>query len=41
MAERPPSRPRVAWEEDEALQESSSPLEPYELSMVQPLQLGE
>ncbi|KAK4806336.1 hypothetical protein QYF61_017205 [Mycteria americana] len=37
MAERPPSRPKVAWEEDEASQESSSSLEPDELDMVDPL----
>ncbi|KAK4806335.1 hypothetical protein QYF61_017204, partial [Mycteria americana] len=37
MAERPPSRPKVAWEEDEASQESSSSLEPDELDMVEPL----
>ena len=41
MLERPPSHPRVAWEEDGALQESSSPPETYEVSTVQPLQLGE
>ncbi|KAM6184400.1 uncharacterized protein WM294_017118 [Sarcoramphus papa] len=37
MAERPPRRPRVAWEA-RAPQESSSPLKPYEVCMVQPLQ---
>ena len=41
MAERPPSRPRIAWEEVGAPQESSSLPEPYEVSMVQPLQTGE
>ncbi|XP_074786962.1 uncharacterized protein LOC141972824 [Athene noctua] len=41
MAERPPSSPRVVWEEVEAPQESSSPPEPHEVSMVQPLQMGE
>ncbi|XP_074876964.1 maestro heat-like repeat-containing protein family member 7 [Buteo buteo] len=40
MAQRPPSRPRVAWEEDRAPQESRSPPEPYEVCMVQPLLTG-
>ncbi|KAM9591993.1 uncharacterized protein ACIBXB_005620 [Morphnus guianensis] len=38
MAERPPSRPRPAWEEDRAPRESSSPPELYRVSTVQPLQ---
>ncbi|KAM6048645.1 uncharacterized protein LJ206_017664 isoform 2-T2 [Theristicus caerulescens] len=37
MAERPPSRPRVAWEENRAPQESSSPPEPYEVCVPKPL----
>ena len=41
MAERPPSRPRVAREEVGAPQESSSPPEPYEVTVVQLLQIGE
>ncbi|KAK4805353.1 hypothetical protein QYF61_003438 [Mycteria americana] len=41
MAERPPSHPRVAWEEVGAPQESISLLEPYEVSTVQPLQNGD
>ncbi|KAM6044714.1 maestro heat-like repeat-containing protein family member 7 [Theristicus caerulescens] len=31
MEERPPSRPRVAWEENRAPQESSSPPEPHQV----------
>ncbi|XP_064256757.1 uncharacterized protein LOC135287342 isoform X2 [Passer domesticus] len=38
MERRAPSQPRVAWEEDGGPQESSSPVEPYEVTMVQPLQ---
>ncbi|TRZ07818.1 hypothetical protein HGM15179_019286 [Zosterops borbonicus] len=38
MEKRPPRRPRVAWEEAAASQESSSAEEPYEVTMVQPLQ---
>ena len=38
MTERPPSRPRVAWEENRAPQESSSPPEPHELCVPKPLQ---
>jgi len=41
MAERPPSCPGVAWEEDRAPQKSSSLPEPGEVCMVQPLQIGE
>ncbi|CAM9149990.1 unnamed protein product [Bubo scandiacus] len=41
MAERPPSSPRVVWEEVGAPPDSSSPPEPHEVSMVQPLQIGE
>ena len=40
MAERPPRHPRVAWEA-RAPQESSPPLKPYQVCMVQPLQTGE
>ncbi|XP_029876474.1 uncharacterized protein LOC115343976 [Aquila chrysaetos chrysaetos] len=40
MAERPPSRPRVAWEENRAPQESSSPPEPHEVCVPKPLQIG-
>ncbi|XP_075302297.1 maestro heat-like repeat-containing protein family member 7 isoform X2 [Opisthocomus hoazin] len=39
MAERSPSRPGVAWEEDGAPQESSSLLEPGEVYIIQPLQI--
>ncbi|PKU33916.1 protein mroh8 [Limosa lapponica baueri] len=38
MAERPPSRPRVAWEKVVTPRERRPPLEPYEVTMVQPLQ---
>ncbi|XP_066843548.1 uncharacterized protein [Anser cygnoides] len=38
MEQRPPSRPRVAWEEDESSQESSSLVEPIEVCEVEPLQ---
>ncbi|XP_066843619.1 uncharacterized protein [Anser cygnoides] len=38
MEQRPPSRPRVAWEEDESSQESSSLMEPIEVCEVEPLQ---
>nr|XP_038027892.1 uncharacterized protein LOC113841892 isoform X1 [Anas platyrhynchos] len=38
MEERPPSRPRVAWEASESSQESSSVLEPFEVCEVEPLQ---
>ncbi|XP_040399770.1 uncharacterized protein LOC121063416 [Cygnus olor] len=38
MEQRPPSRPRVAWEEDESSQECSSLLEPIEVCEVEPLQ---
>ncbi|KAM6045018.1 uncharacterized protein LJ206_018852 [Theristicus caerulescens] len=38
MAERPPSCPHVVWEEARAAQESSSPPEPSEVCVVQPLQ---
>ncbi|CAM9168897.1 unnamed protein product [Bubo scandiacus] len=41
MAERPPSSPRVVWEEVGAPQESSSPPEPCEVSMVQSLWIDE
>ncbi|KAK2514189.1 hypothetical protein Q9966_015872 [Columba livia] len=42
MAERtPPNTPRVAWEEVEASQESSSLLDPCEATMVQPMQTDE
>ncbi|XP_063205481.1 uncharacterized protein LOC134522109 [Chroicocephalus ridibundus] len=41
MAERPPSSPRVAWEEVAAPRETRSPAEPYAVTMVQPLQMGE
>ncbi|CAM9814348.1 unnamed protein product [Bubo scandiacus] len=41
MAERPPSCPRMVWEEVDAPQESSSPPEPCEVSTVQLLQIGE
>lgn len=41
MEERPPSRPRVAWEASESSQESSSVLEPFEVCEVEPLQSGE
>ncbi|CAM9185130.1 unnamed protein product [Bubo scandiacus] len=41
MAERPPSSPRVVWEEVGAPQESSSPLEPCEVTTVRPLQMEE
>ncbi|XP_031413216.1 uncharacterized protein LOC116216178 isoform X2 [Meleagris gallopavo] len=37
MEERPPSRPRVAWGESGAPQESRPPLEPYEVTEVQSL----
>ncbi|XP_021239528.1 uncharacterized protein LOC110391893 [Numida meleagris] len=37
MEERPPSRPRVAWEERGAPQERRPPPEPYEVTEVQPL----
>ncbi|XP_040512069.1 uncharacterized protein LOC101750975 isoform X2 [Gallus gallus] len=37
MEERPPSSPRVAWEESGAPQERRSPPEPYEVTEVQPL----
>ncbi|CAN0308514.1 unnamed protein product [Bubo scandiacus] len=40
MAERP-LHPRTVWEEVGAPQESSFPPEPHEVSMVQPLQIGE
>ena len=40
MAERPPSRPRVAWEENGAPQESSSPPEPHKVCVPKPLQTG-
>ncbi|XP_014814187.1 PREDICTED: uncharacterized protein LOC106897821 [Calidris pugnax] len=39
MAERPPSRPRVAWEEKGAPRERRSPPEPYEVTMVKPLEM--
>ncbi|XP_040399776.1 uncharacterized protein LOC121063421 isoform X2 [Cygnus olor] len=38
MEQRPSSRPRVAWEEDESSQESSSLLEPIEVCEVELLQ---
>ena len=41
MEERPPSSPRVAWEESGAPQERRSPPEPYEVTEVQPLRAGE
>ncbi|KAK2517678.1 hypothetical protein Q9233_012934 [Columba guinea] len=42
MAERtPPNTPRVAWEEVEASQESSSLLDPCEATTVQPMQTDE
>ncbi|XP_074710207.1 uncharacterized protein LOC141936800 isoform X1 [Strix uralensis] len=42
MAERPPSSPRVVWEEEVgAPQESSSPLEPCEVTTVLPLRIDE
>ncbi|XP_074666030.1 uncharacterized protein LOC141916940 [Strix aluco] len=42
MAESPPSSPRVVWEEEVgAPQESSSPLEPCEVTTVLPLQIDE
>lgn len=42
MAERtPPNTPRVAWEEVEASQESSSLLDPCEATTAQPMQTGE
>ncbi|OPJ68052.1 hypothetical protein AV530_014705 [Patagioenas fasciata monilis] len=42
MAERsPPNTPRVAWEEVEASQESSSLLDPCEATMVQRMQSEE
>ncbi|KAK2521516.1 hypothetical protein Q9233_010760 [Columba guinea] len=41
MAERPPSRPRVAWQEEVgAPQELRSPLDPNQVDVVQPLQIG-
>ncbi|XP_032063089.1 uncharacterized protein LOC116501603 [Aythya fuligula] len=36
MEERPPSHPRVAWEESESSDESSSVLEPFEVESQQP-----
>lgn len=40
--ERPPSRPRVAWQEEVgAPQELRSPLDPNQVDVVQPLQIGE
>ena len=41
MAQRPPKHPRAAWEETLGLRESSSLLEPYMVSPVQPLWIGE
>ncbi|KAK2521515.1 hypothetical protein Q9233_010759 [Columba guinea] len=39
--ERPPSRPRVAWQEEVgAPQELRSPLDPNQVDVVQPLQIG-
>ncbi|XP_021237182.1 uncharacterized protein LOC110390253 isoform X2 [Numida meleagris] len=37
MEERPPSRPRVAWEKSGAPQDRRPPPEPYEVTEVQPL----
>ena len=41
MEERPPSSPRVAWEESGAPRERKHPPEPYEVTEVQPLRAGE
>ncbi|KAM6032625.1 maestro heat-like repeat-containing protein family member 7 [Theristicus caerulescens] len=40
MEERPPSRPRVAWEENRAPQESSSPPEPHQVCVPGMQQTG-